>query len=283
MRLLVPCLLLTAVLVAGCRTPDGDDAAVNQLDEAGDARADNERVLALNLDRLQAYADSIEAALRPVPLLRPAETNAFLRYRNPDQLVAARRLGVEQPVTEERLQKHLESGRLVRLEDNQYWTLRETRFGRPIGTPDLVALLTQIGERFQNRIGEMGLPPLRLEITSLLRTEADQAALRRVNPNAAIGESTHQYGTTVDITYASFRAPLEPQVDLDLGDADWLEPHLRRIEALAAETGAARMNLELQAILGRILREMQDEGLVMVTREVLQPVYHMTVARAMEE
>ncbi len=104
-----------------------------------------------------------------------------------------------------------------------------------------------------------------------------------MNPNAAVGESTHQYGTTVDITYASFRAPLEPQVDLEVEGLSWMMPQLRRVEAMAAETGAARMALELQALLGRILREMQDEGMVMVTREVLQPVYHMTVARPLAE
>lgn len=43
------------------------------------------------------------------------------------------------------------------------------------------------------------------------------------------------------------------------------------------------MSLELRAILGHVLREMQDEGLVMVTYEVLQPVYHMTVARRLAE
>lgn len=233
----------------------------------------------MNLGLLQAYADSVEAALRPVPLLRPNETSAFARYRNADQLAVARRLGIPQPVTEEAVRRLLADGRLVELEENEYWTLRSTEYGTPLGTPDLVALLREIGRRFHERLGEMGLPPLRLEVTSVLRTAADQDELRRVNPNAAIGESTHQYGTTVDITYASFRAPLEPEVDLDVGDAPWLEPHLRRVEALAAETGAARMSRELQAILGRVLREMQDEGKVMVTLEVLQPVYHMTVAR----
>lgn len=268
-----------AASMAACGASDGERVASEQSDESADSQDDLERSLALNLGHLQAYADSIEAALRPVPLLRPNETSAFVRYRNADQLAAARRLGISQPVTEEAVRRHIEEGRLVQLGETEYWTLRETEYGTPLGTPDLVALLQEIGERFHERLAEMDVPPLRLEVTSVLRTAADQAELRSVNPNAAIGESTHQYGTTVDITYASFRAPLEPEIELTVDAAPWLEPHLRRVEAMAAETGAARMSRELQAILGRVLREMQNEGKVMVTLEVLQPVYHMTVAQ----
>jgi hypothetical protein len=47
----------------------------------------------------------------------------------------------------------------------------------------------------------------------------------------------------------------------------------------AAERVAGRRALELKAILGAVLVEMQDEGKVMVTLDRLQPVYHMTVAR----
>jgi len=40
-----------------------------------------------------------------------------------------------------------------------------------------------------------------------------------------------------------------------------------------------RKSRELQKILGDVLREAQDEGIVLVTLERLQPVYHVTVAR----
>ena len=63
-------------------------------------------------------------------------------------------------------------------------------------------------------------------------------------------------------------------------EVPWLEPYLRRMEDAATEAGAARMSRELQAELGIVLREMQSEGKVMVTLEVRQPVFHITVARA---
>jgi hypothetical protein len=58
-----------------------------------------------------------------------------------------------------------------------------------------------------------------------------------------------------------------------------MEPYLRRHADVAAERVAGRRALELKAILGLVLLEMQREGKVMVTIEQLQPVYHMTVAR----
>lgn len=267
------------VLLAGCRAdpPEPAPARPAAVQSGPDDRA--ERVLAANLDRLLAYADSIEAALRPVALLTPAQARAFNRFDNAAQLAAARRLGVPQPVTDEARERLLAEGRLVPLEDSEFWAVRDLEHSTALVTPDVVALLEDIGQRFHERLDALGLPPLRLEVTSVLRTADDQARLRRTNPNAARGVSTHQFGTTVDVAYSSFRAPLEPVVELDVDEAPWLEPHLRRIEVLAAETGAARMSRELQAELGHILRQMQDEGRVMVTMEVRQPVYHMTVAR----
>jgi hypothetical protein len=117
-----------------------------------------------------------------------------------------------------------------------------------------------------------------MEVTSVLRSAADQEALRRVNPNAARGESTHEHGTTVDVLYSAFAAPLEPIVAIDAAEAGWAVGHLRRYADLAAERVAARRAMELEAVLGAVLLEMQREGKVMVTLERQQPVFHMTLA-----
>lgn len=280
-------MMLLLLVLGGCRfSPNEPTPApvetgpAAETETADEAIARSERVLSEGLDRILAYADSIEAALRPVPLLTTGQIAAFGRYRNADHLAVARRLGVPQPVSSEARERLLAEGGLVRVQDSPYWTVRTLDYSTALATPDVVALLTEIGERFHARLERLGVPPLRMEVTSVLRTADDQARLRRVNPNAARGESTHMYGTTVDVAYSSFRPPQEPVVDLDTAEASWLEPHLRRMEGAAAEAGAARMSRELQAELGHVLREMQSEGKVMVTMEVRQPVYHMTVARA---
>jgi hypothetical protein len=270
------------LLLGACEpTPEPEETAdaVSVEEVAASVTARSDSVLARELARAVAYADSIEAALRPVPLLTRREARAFDRYRNTDQLAVARRLGVPQHVTAAARERLIEEGRLVPLGDSDYWAVRDLDHSTALVTPDVVALLTEIGERFQARLDELDLPPLRLEVTSVLRTADDQADLRRVNPNATGGTSTHQFGTTVDVAYSSFRAPAAPVVDFDTTEAPWLGPHLRRVEHLAAETGAARMSRELQAELAKVLRAMQDEGKVMVTMEVRQPVFHMTVAQ----
>lgn len=281
---LVPALFcgLSLLFLAGCGESESSAGAAAPMRSAEDPEVQTraERVLEANMARIIAYADSIEQALRPEPLLRPAQIEAFRRYRNPEQLRVARRLGIPQPLSPEAMDRLLAQGRLVNLDvDNPYWVVRELHHSVPLAIPDVELLLREIGERFHAELARRGLPPLRLEVTSVLRTARDQAELRRINPDAARGESTHQFGTTIDIAYSSFRAPLVPVLDLDLEGAPWLEPYLRQMEALAAETGAARMSRELQAILGHVLLAMQREGKVMVTMETLNPVYHMTVAR----
>jgi hypothetical protein len=281
-RLLV--ILVTAVavlLLAGCnggeeRTSEG---AVVPTATSSDRQGQSERVLAATVHPVFSPTDAIASPLRPVPLLTLAQERTFQRFRNADHLGRARALGIPQPVNAAAIERHQAEGRLVPLGETRYWIVRDLDYSVALATPDVHALLEEIGRRFQDRIARLGLPPLRMEVTSVLRTAEDQARLRRTNPNAAVGESTHQFGTTIDIAYSSFAAPLEPVLNVDASDAPWMEPYLRRIEGLAAETGAARMSRELKAILGQVLIEMQNEGMVMVTLEIRQPVYHMTVAR----
>jgi hypothetical protein len=125
----------------------------------------------------------------------------------------------------------------------------------------------------------MGLPPFRFEVTSALRTAADQAGLRRRNVNAAAGQSAHEFGTTVDLSYAAFAPPAELPTDVVPDAPPWLTPYLDTVARLALESVGGRKSLELKAILGHVLAGLQAQGRVLVTLEELQPVYHITVAR----
>jgi hypothetical protein len=238
-----------------------------------------ERALDDALQGVFTLADSIDALFRPIPLLTPAQEAQFRRFGNAAQLARARALGVHAPSEAVRAQA-LRDGRLVRLEDStRHWVVRELMHSEPLVTPDARALLERVGERFQQRLERLGVPPYRLEVTSVLRTAESQAELRRTNPNAALSESAHEYGTTIDVAYASFAAP---DVVARAAAADalpWLEARLDRVAAAVLESVAARNSRELQAILGHVMIELQQEGAAMVTMERLQPVYHFTVAR----
>jgi hypothetical protein len=268
-------------LAAAC---DGERAAPPPAERVAE---DRDALLAAAFDRelarMQERVDSFDAILHPLPLLRPVQENTLRRYLNPDQLPVARRLGVEPNQSEAQLERLAAAGRLVRIEDSTpYWIVRELDYSVPLVTPDAHALLLAIGERFHERLERLGLPAYRFEITSVLRSAEDQQRLRQVNPNAA-AESTHLYGTTFDIAYNAFAAPERPIVPVSTPEASWLEPRLVRVGELLAETIAARRARELQAVLGEVLIELQNAGMVMITLERLQPVYHMTVARRLAD
>lgn len=229
--------------------------------------------------RVDARLAAVDSIFQPLPLLRRAQEEALRREGYRDQLARARALGVERDVSPERLETLRRTGRLVPLGESAYWVVRKLDYSQPLVVPSLRELLTEIGERFHARLAELDLPPYRMEISSALRTAEDQAALRQVNPNAVGGESTHEYGAAVDVLYSAFTAPLDPVVAIEAEGAAWTVPYLRRYEEAQAERVAGRRAMEIKAILGGVLVEVQQEGLVMVTLERRQPVFHLTLAQ----
>jgi hypothetical protein len=277
-------LILLAGLAAGACGPEssadpGAEPAREEARDAGRAGAAGERALAETLDRSIAAAADIEDRLRPVPLLRPAEEDRLRRHLNAVHVARARALGVR-PADQAELDRLVSQGRLVLLEPStEHWIVREQARDRAYVTPDVSPLLVDIAERFQARLAELDIPPYRLEITSVLRTAADQAELRRRNPNAAAGVSSHEFGTTLDIAYESFAPPLRLPDGLVAAAPAGMEDELERVAALALETIGGRKSREMQAFLGHVLLELQSAGDVLVILERLQPVYHITVGR----
>lgn len=273
---------LAALAAAGC----DDRGRLAVPGEPSDTPADAEiqRVLEAHRARIEAWEDSVDRIFQPLPLLTASEEAALRRFGNDDHLSRARRLGVPRPSTNEELLALRQEGRLVELErESRFWVVRELEHSFPYVTPDTRKLLEEIGARFQARLAQLGAPPFRLEISSVMRTPDVQTALRRGNVNAAQGASAHEYGTTVDVSYATFAAPLEPVVPVDVPGAPWLRPHLEAFARTAADRVAARRALELKAILGAVLRELQAEGKVLVTLERLQPVYHLTLGARLDD
>jgi hypothetical protein len=244
------------------------------------AESPTEAAVRAGVERIDSAAAALDRIFQPLPLMSFAEEATLRRSSNAQHLARARALGIPRGLSAERLQALEQEGRLIRLENTDQWIVRDLNRSQALGVPAVRAVLTEIGERFHARLAALGAPPYRLEVTSVLRTAADQAALRRVNPNAAAGESTHEFGTTFDVLYSAYSAPAQPIVDISVPEAPAIEPFLRRHADVAAERVAGRRALELKAILGKVLIEMQREGKLLVTLERLQPVYHLTVARS---
>lgn len=269
-------LVFTTVAVLACApTPTPPDA--DAIEAALLARSDS--ALTAYVAAVDAYADAMDDALLPIPLLRAREETALRRYGSSDHVARARALGHNRVPSLNAARADTEAGRLVRLADStSTYVIRELEHSHPYLTPDAAALLEDLGRRFQARIAELGLPPLRLEVTSVLRTAELQADLREENDNAARGVSSHEFGTTLDIAYSAFAAPAELPVPVGGAEA-WLAPFLRSYQVARIEQVAARRSRELQALLGQVLIDLQQEGAVLALLEIRQPVYHLTVAR----
>ena len=230
--------------------------------------------------RVVARLDSVDAKLRKVRGLTASERRALRRDVNAVQTARARAMGIR---AGENVDPLITSGKLVPLEDStRLWVVDSLDYSVPYVTPSTHAMLTEIGERFQAQLDSLGLPPIRMVVTSVLRTADDQRRLRRSNSNAARGVSAHEFGTTLDVAYRRF-APPAPSVDTTTyGASPQMEPQVRMLQdSLFMETGKQR-GAELQAILGRVIHEMRSEGKLMVMMERSQTVYHMTVARRLE-
>jgi hypothetical protein len=245
-----------------------------------ETRAEIEAILTERIDAADRLARSADRILSPLPVMTPGEEATLRRFLNASHLAKAREFGVRVE-DEDALDSLVAAGQLTELEDStRYWIVRPDISPANV-VPDLRTVLEVLGARFQERLAEMELPPYRMEITSALRTAEQQARLQRNNANAAAGASSHEFGTTVDLSYAAFAPPAEVPVELINGVSEDLRPLIRRIADLAFESVSGRKSRELGRIFGQVLAEAQDEGIALVIYERQQTVYHLTVGRAM--
>ena len=241
-----------------------------------------ERALSEALALTDREADRANDILSPLPVMTTAQENALRRFLNASHVARARELGVR--VADRAARDSLvAAGRLIQLDDSTaHWIVRPGTSPTYM-VPEVPALLEALGRRFHERLAEMRLPPYRIEVTSALRTSERQARLRGRNPNAAAGVSSHEFGTTVDLSYAAFAPPAERPPEILAGVPAEFAPYVERFVDLALESVSGRKSRELGAIFSRVLLEAQSEGLLLVIYERQQTVYHITVGRALAD
>lgn len=123
----------------------------------------------------------------------------------------------------------------------------------PYLIPEAADLLHDIGKAFNDSLAARGGGAYRIKVTSVLRTPATVRKLRRVNRNAT-EESTHQFGTTFDISYSKF---------------------------ICDDTSAPHRTFEdLKNLLAEVLYDMRRQGRCFVKFEFRQSCFHITVRPA---
>jgi hypothetical protein len=240
--------------------------------------AEQRRLLAEDEATFAAFMDGQDAPFLEVPLLTSAELGRMRTYLNAQHIETARSLGVPRVEDRDAAAERVETGDLVRIEDNPYYAVLPMDFGVPYLTADAAALLDSIGVRFHERLADAGLPPFQFVVSSGFRTIDDQRRLTGRNVNAARGGSSHEYATTFDITYRRYRpSPIAvnalPAFNVEEARDEYAE---RMLETYAGYTD--EYQARLKALLGRAILDVQDAGYGYVIHERRQPVYHITVA-----
>lgn len=140
---------------------------------------------------------------------------------------------------------------VVKVTSNSDYTVDELTHSLPYLVPEAERLLSAIGRNFQDSLKKRGNARYRIRATSLLRTPATVKKLRRVNINAT-DSSTHQFGTTFDISYHRFHC-LDERYQVSQED--------------------------LKNLLGEVLYDLREEGRCLVKFERKTGCYHVTATK----
>ena len=83
-------------------------------------------------------------------------------------------------------------------EEGDGYIIQKLTHSRAVLIEPALAILEEISSRFYTENNR------KLSISSLTRTRETQSKLRRVNSNAAKGDSSHEYGAAFDISYSQY-------------------------------------------------------------------------------
>lgn len=171
------------------------------------------------------------------------------------QLTAARKNGIDIAIpTREEAQKLVNQGKLVWVGGSPLFYLDDLHHSMPYLVPKAYRLLNRIGINFIDSLQSKGVPPHKIIVTSVLRSNEDVSRLKRQNGNA-VSESAHVFATTFDISYTKYD---------EMAD-DPMKVHDANREIL------------MKRALGEVLRDLRYEGRCFVKYEVKQGCFHITV------
>ena len=186
----------------------------------------------------------------PHPISHIDDYTSTFSDLNPQHLATAREIGI--PSCQDRNAATRRADELVYIGDNPYFHVRPLNYSIPYLVPRAATLLEEIGRSFLDSLTNKGYAFQQLVITSVLRTDADVAQLRKRNRNAAAA-SAHSFGTTFDISYVHFLPLVAPS------------QHLRSADPYT-----------LKCILAEVLRDQRRNGTCYVKYEVHQSCFHVT-------
>ncbi len=236
MRLL-PLLACAFISMAGCGSKNTEDKASDSVAVAPEAVAAGSEVAA------EEVGPSPLRIRSAGPLARTFNDSNHVHFAH------AKRLGID-PIHSLSQAYHTKRP-LVHVETSKNILVDSLTHSMPFLVPEAAQLLDDIGSAFIDSLARRGARGYRVKVTSMLRTPSTVKRLRRVNRNAT-DSSTHQFGTTFDLSYTHFDAA---------PDAPFLtQEHLKNM-------------------LAEVLLNMRDEGRCLVKYERHTSCFHVTATR----
>lgn len=190
-----------------------------------------------------------------VPELTAKEIRALRRYNNEYHLEVARAKGIDKPFKNHQAMLDDKYGNIVKyglreIQDSKYYELPTLTYSMPYLKKEASDFLDELGHRFFRTLKELDVENYRFQLSSILRTEADQIGLRKTNINATQNKTSHYFGMSFDIAQTCFYPPKSQ------------EPVY---------------SYRLRNLLLRTLIEMQDEGRCYILLETQTKCIHITV------
>ena len=100
------------------------------------------------------------------------------------------------------LKKQINRGKLIKIEDNKGYKIRNLNDSSCHLTIDAYETLKEMGVRFHNELKNNHEKNSYFELSSVLRTEKQQEKVRKKYPKSAtFNNSTHSYGVSFDIAF----------------------------------------------------------------------------------
>jgi len=188
---------------------------------------------------------------------------------NPVHIEAARRFGIVPIADSASRAKALDA--MVEIFTCDRYKVDSLEHSIPYLVPEAKDLLDDLGADFAETLKAHHLPPYKFIITSVTRTLAQRDELSGKNVNAA-KESSHCYGTTIDISWKRFD-PITKQTEALKEGSSIMLPQGSSEQDEASEDKTE----ELKRALASLLYQYRAAGRCLVKYERKQACFHITV------
>lgn len=156
-------------------------------------------------------------------------------------LLASQNFGVNLLENTKSVDKYIAKGKFVKVKKkSRGYRLQTLEYSRPYLVKKARTTLERMANQFATETKSFFV------VSSVTRTLEDQCRLRKVNSNASLGISAHNYGVAFDISYVRFDHKL-------------------------------KVNPKLEKELGKLLEEYKNLGRIFYIKEKQQSCYHVTV------